>query len=353
MNNLNRNIDEVKVNQSKDRSIDFIMSEINKEPKKLFNFTFTKLKLIPVLVLVVALVIFGVLRTGNDDSPLPTPNSPLLKASNTETLAELSYITGKLVASSFTVNTGPSLMKLADLTTTEFENDIIEFNAYFDMLRAFMEDDTFDDDYIVEELSEGDYSTKLSFGVDGDTYIFLINLEGTIIDGTLEVNNSIFNVTGTLKDETDELSFEIKATSGNNYIDIKYEVESDDEIEKTYELTSYINGVRKDKEIEISIEQDQIKVKLREGNTEYELEKEIEDGEVQYSLQYHIGDIEGEALIFESIDEFGKTVYTYQINEEGHEKEIDIDKDDEEDEEEDDSEDTSSPNIIETKISYL
>jgi hypothetical protein len=131
--------------------------------------------------------------------------------------------------------------------------------------------------------------------------------------------------------------------------------------------TSYINGVTKEKEIVISIENDETKVKLKEGNAEYELEKDLEDGQVQYKLQYHIGEIEGEAVIFEAIDDLGNTIFTYQINEDGNEKEVDVDKDDDEDddeeneedeededeEDEEDIEDTSSPNIEKTKISYL
>lgn len=362
MNEHIRNIDEMKMNAAKDRSIEYIMNEINSESKKLLNFTFTKLKLIPVLLLVVVAVLFGVLSDGNTDSPLPNTDNPLLESRNTETLVELSYITGKLVASSFTASTGPRLMSLASTNTTEFEDEIIEFNAYFDMLRAFMEDDSFDDDYLVEELSEGEYSTKLSFMVDGTPYVLLINLDESTITGTLEVNNLILDVTGKLEEEADKLNFEIKAINGQNYIDIEYEFESEDEIEKTYQITSFINGVRKDKEIEISIEENEIKVKLREGDTEYELEKELEDGIIQYALQYHIGEVEGEAIIFETIDQFGNIVYKYQINEDGHEKEIDIEKEDDEDddqvddedeEDEADIEETNNQDIQETKISYL
>ncbi len=368
MNKLNRTIDEIKMNQSKERSMEFVMNEINKEPKKLFSFSFSKYKAIPALILVVALVLFGVLNDGSDIDLNP---NPVLNTANTETLVELSYITGNLVVSSFTLDIVPKLMMMSDTNETEFETNIVEFNAYFDMLRVFMEDDPFGSDFLVEELTEGDYSTKIIFMVDGTTYIFLINLEDEVLTGTLEINGLILNVTGKLEEVDNELKFEIKATNGLDYIEIKYQVESDDEIEKTYELTSYINGVTKDKEIKISIEDNETKVKLKEGNTEYQLEKEIEDGVIIYKLAYHIGEIEGEAIIFEDVDLLGNTVFTYQINEDGFEKEIDIDKEDDEDyededdedeedeedkedeEDEEDPEDQSNPNIEETKISYL
>ena len=368
MNKLNRSIDEFKMNQSKERSMEFVMNEINREPKKQFSFYFNKFKMIPATLVVTAMLLFGILSNVTNDNPLPDPSNPLLEASNTETLAELSYITGNLIVSSFTLNSGPSLMRLSDLNETEFETGIVEFNAYFDMLRAFMEEEPFGNDFLVEELTEGDYSTKITFMVDGTTYIFLINLEDSLLTGKLEVNNLILDVVGKLEENNDELRFEITATNGQDYIEIDYQVESDDEIEKTYGLTSYINGVTKEKEIKISVENDQIKVKLKEGNTEYELEKDVENGQVQYNLQYHIGEIEGEAIIFDAIDEFGNTIFTYQINEDGHEREVDVDKDDdedhddeededeeddEEDEEDEDYEDTSNPNIEKTKISYL
>lgn len=347
MNKLNRNIDEIKMNRSKEKSLDYVMNEINKEPKKLFSFSFSKYRAIPAFVIMIALVLTIVLTNGTDPNPDPisNPDNPLLDTVNSEKLVELSYITGSLVVSSFTIDTVPSLMMLADLDETEFESDILEFNAYFEMLRVFMDDDPFGNNLTVEELTEGEYSTKMTFNVDGTSYIFLINLDETILTGTLEVNGLLLDVTGKLEDSNDELKFEIKASNGLDYIEIKYKVESDDEIEKTYEITSYINGVNKDKEIKISIEDNETKVKLKEGNTEYELEKEIEDGLIKYKLQYHIGEIEGEAVIFEGVDALGNTIYTYQINEDGHEREIDIDKEehdsheDDEDEEEDEEED--------------
>jgi len=355
MKKLNREINELKMNQSKERSMNFVMNEINKESKRSFSFSFNKFILVPALSIIVALVLIFTLSNNSD--PNITHTDPLLDNANTERLAELSYITGNLVVSSFTLYNPSSLMNLADTDDFEFETDILEFNTYFDMLRVFLEDDPFADSFVVETLEIGEYSTKITFTVDNSEYIFLVNLEDEILTGTLDVNGLILQVEGKLEGSNDELTFEIKASNNQDYIEIHYQVENDDEIEKTYELTSYINGVTKNKEIEISIEDDEIKVKITEDDKEYELEKEIEDGLVVYHLSYSIGEVEGEATIIETVDELGNPIYKYNISEDGFEKEIDIDNDDEDDEEdeedeEDEDEEETNNEIIPNNIKY-
>ena len=146
MNKLDRKIDEMRMNISKERTMGFVMNEIKEIPKKRFSFNFRKYKAVPLFVFTVAISLVIVLS--NDFTvgpvPIPDPGNPLLDIANSENLAELSYITGSLVLSNFTLEANPGLLKLADLNENEFEVNILEFNAYFYMLRVFMDDKVFD-----------------------------------------------------------------------------------------------------------------------------------------------------------------------------------------------------------------
>lgn len=352
MNKMNREMNEHIMNQSKEKTIDFVMTEINKKPAGLFNKSFFRVKLVPALVLLFALVLVLIFSISTDPFTPTTHANPLLDNSNQERLVQLSYITGNLVVSSFTADSGVTLMRLADVDETEFEGDIVEFNAYFDMLRVFLEDDPFKSNFAVEILEEGDYAIKITFTVDNDEYIFLVNLDDTVLSGTLEVKGIILEVTGKLEEKNNELKFDIKAINNLNYIEIEYQVETTEEIEKTYEITSYINGITKNKTIEITIENEETKVKIKEDNKEYELEKTLEDGVIVYNLKYTIGEIEGEATIIETIDILGNKIYKYQISEDGYEKEIEIERD-QDHEDDDDEEDQMNPNIGESSKNIL
>ncbi len=131
------------------------------------------------------------------------------------------------------------------------------------------------------------------------------------------------------------------ASNGENFIKMTYKTETEeDEASTKFELESYINGVEKEISIKIKNENNEYKVEVEDGENSFEFKKEIENDGIKYQLEYEVNGTEGEIQIFETIDEFGETVYIYEIEEEGKYKEVEIEDQDEDDDEEDDLEDT-------------
>lgn len=344
MNDYNRKIDEQRMNQSKDTTIDFVMNEINSVSKSRNPFRFKKYRFASAIsifvIAVVSLIVLDPLKLSN---PTPITSTPVvLSAFETEKLAELSYISGRLIASSFMVSNQSSLMFLADTDETELETNIDEFNTYFDMLKVFLDNDTFSNSVTVTSITNGDYDTMIEFYVDGKQYTFLVIVVGNEITGELTINSQVFIVEGTYEETDTELSMELIATNNSDYIKIKYKTENEDEIEKKYAIEQYIDGILSEKEIKVSLENDEQKVEITENEDSYELKKELEDSEVVYKLTYKIDDVEGEAEICELINDLGVTVYSYKVSEGDKKREFELDdpdEDDEEDEEDEDEED--------------
>ena len=297
MDKLNRNIDEQRMNESKMNTIDYVMETISVTKEKRFSLSFTKLRLALMLSIIVIAVVSILVLDPFSTTP-PAPSAPVvLTTFETEKLAELSYLSGRLIASSFSVNNQSSLMRLGDYDETEFEANIDEFNTYFDMLKVFLDDDAFSNSVTVTSLEEGDYDTSIEFYVDGKLYTFLVIVIDDEISGQLTINSQVFSVEGKYEETDTELSMELIASSGNDYIKIKYKTENEDEIEKKYEIEQYIDGIERIKEIKVSIENDEQKVEITEDNDSYELKKEIEDTIVVYKLSYEIDGVEGEVEI--------------------------------------------------------
>lgn len=350
MSKYSRNIDEKRMNKSKAKTIDFVMNEIDFSAKKRFVLSFRTLALV-MSVLVIAIVTSIVL---DPFSSTPSQEPIVLTTFETEKLAELSYISGRLIASTFVLDnpsinlqlSNPiaqsSIMFLSDDEETELETNIDEFNIYFDMLKVFLDTDTFSNAVTVTPITEGEYDTSIEFFVDGKRYTFLVIVIENDITGELTINDQVFDVVGTYEETDVELSMEITASSGSNYINIKYKTENEDELEKKYEIEQFIDGILRTKEIKVSIEEGEEKVEINENEDTYELEKEIEDSGVVYKLTYKIDGVEGEAEICESINDLGETIYSYRISEGDKVKELDLDdpdEHDEEDEEEHENED--------------
>ncbi len=343
MSKYSRYLDEEKIHKSKEKTIDFVMNEINLSQSKKVNFSIYKLSLV-LSVLLIAVVTTVVLNPFGNDVPNPKDEPLVLTTFETEKLAELSYISGRLIASSFSLdknifnlqlsNVTPtsSLLMLDDNETTEFENNIDEFNTYFDMLKVFLEEDAFDNAVTVTPVTDGDYDTAIEFFVDGKLYTFLVIVIDEEIFGELTINNQVFTVSGTFEQTDTTLKMEFIASSGSDYIKIKYQTENKDEIEKKYEIEQSIAGVLKEKQIKVSIEDGESKVEITENNDTYKLKKEIVDDLVVYKLAYKIDDQEGEVKIYETVDLNGVTIYSYKITEGNKYHEIDLDDPDEEDE---------------------
>lgn len=332
---MNRTIHQTQLLESKNKTINFVMDEIDSYAKKsIFSFHTYKYVL-TTLILIIAVVIVGLTQTNNPTIP---NTGVVLGHYESQRIAEVSYISGSLISHSFTVS---NRMFLSDLEESEFEGNIQEFNLYFDMLQAFLNDGNFEDQITVTELEESEYITQITFMEDNQEFIIHLNQTEEVIEGVLITNGQTFELIGTLKETETELQIKLKASNGNDYIEIEYKIESDDEIERKYEIKQNINGIYKEKEIKVEFGETETKVEITENEDSYELKSEVEEGQLVYKLEYKIGESEGEVTIIPFEDEFGNITYQYIIDEGDYHKEIELEDPDEE--EEDESEDTSSP----------
>jgi len=223
---------------------------------------------------------------------------------------------------------------------TEFEKNIDDFNYYFNMLKVFIDDETFMDNAVFENLTDSIYDYRISYLVDNKEYVFLLKIdEDGEITGEITIGSKVLTVEGTFEEKNDSFNLDLVARNNNDYIVIEYESETDNEIQKKYQIKQSINNIYIEKEISIEIEDDETKVSIQQGEDSYKLEKYSENGVTVYYLEYQVNDLDGEVYITESIDEFGKTVYSYHINEQGLEKDIDLDDPDEDEEDDEDDED--------------
>lgn len=314
MDKLNRDIDETRMNQNKAKTIDFVMDEIKPVARKSFKLN---RKMILSMSLSVFLVLFMfTLNTGKDN-----PDNPgiVLNAASVERVSEATYITGNLLASEILLESH-TLRFLADEDVFDFENDIDEFNAYFDVLKVFLDEDPIDTPIITEYNGEA-YQNSIRYHVEGTAYLFNLNYDGTNVDGELIINNIRYQVSGTITETDDDTEVDLESRSGSNYINLKYTKQLDVESETKYEIESSINGVQREKEIKVTIGATESKVEIHENENEYSLKKEMEGNQVKYKLEYSIGEIEGEAEITERTVN-GEKQYTYSIDEDGKHKEI-------------------------------
>ncbi|MDC7243570.1 MAG: hypothetical protein PQJ44_06505 [Sphaerochaetaceae bacterium] len=131
------------------------------------------------------------------------------------------------------------------------------------------------------------------------------------------------------------------ATNGEDVIKLTYKVEEEDSESQTkLTVEKTIAGVTSEVEIKIIVEDNEYKVKVDDGVAKYSLKAETEDdGSASYKIQYSIGEVDGQIKVIETTDEFGNTVYEYQLKEKGedyHYKFNDFrDNDDDDDEIED------------------
>jgi len=229
-------------------------------------------------------------------------------------------------------------MFLSTTNETEFESRFDEYHQYFHMLKVFLEPDYFKNAASIVESDKEGYGSKLIFESDDVAYTLYMNVEDDEVTGLLYVNKNEYTLSGTFEEEEDEFSLELYASSGENYIDIRYDSEFGTETESTYYIESMINGMYEEKEIKVSHEEDEYKVEMEKTDSSFELKYEFDDGQYVYKLIYEINDQEGEVLITETVNELGEIVYQYRIKEGDISREIDrekpsFDEDDEEDDE--------------------
>ena len=336
MEKFNRDIDENKLAFSKERTIIKVMDKIENKKTKSSIFGFVSLKL--VVSVFTVLVIFTVFLAIVSEKPYsPTPLSQV----KVEKLVETSYMSASVISTALVDSTTQllSFIPLAD-DETEFEKDISNFNYYFNMLKVFIDQDSFMDNATVETLTDSDYDYQISYQVDGKDYLLLMkyNEDNTIV-GIISIGEKSFIIEGSFEDKEDDFELELVAKKDDEFIKIEYSSENENEIERVYEIEQNIGGVYSKKEVKIEYSDDEVIVEIEEGENEYSLEKYSENGVTIYFLKYEVNNSEGEVLISEMIDEFGDTYYNYHIDEDGLEKDIDLDDPDEKDKDDEDKDD--------------
>ena len=337
MEKMNREINEQRMEISKSKTIDLVMERIEKERTFRSFFKGFKAKFALVLMSIALLVVVVIATNGNN------PYQPIaLSEVQTKKLVETSYMSASIISNAVVATTATQLAFIElDDNTTEFEKNIDEFNYYFNMLKGFIDNTDFTKNAVIEELLDQDYQYKISYLVDGKEYVFYLNFdeEGNIT-GEINIGSKIMAVDGKFEEKNDEFELELTARKNNDFIMIEYKSETSDEIETKYLIKQSINSVYSEKEINIEYQEDEVKVEIKQGEDDFLLEKYSENGSVVYFMEYEVNGLEGEVYITESVDEFGKTIYSYHITEGAYEKDIDLeDPDDEEYEDDEDEED--------------
>lgn len=268
--------------------------------------------------------------------------------SSKESLATLSYLSGSFVDVDNNESVASSPRPLANTEETEIETELDQVNVYMDRLKEFMENGTDTFGSAVEEVSDNPlYAFKISFTVNEETYFIYYNVDvstleisGILVIGdveyVIEVSNSLLDKSELENDEEDvdtedededledldldseesEQKMVLTAYNGNNFVQVTYKVETDDEETETkFELKSNIDGVERKVFMKISVEEDEFKIKIEEDGNEFTFKSEVEDDEAVYKLKYKVNDVEGEVKIIEKVNDLGETVYEYNIKE--------------------------------------
>ncbi|MEC9485566.1 MAG: hypothetical protein UMR38_06790 [Candidatus Izemoplasma sp.] len=350
MAKFNRPIDPEEIKASKQRTMAFVMDEIDKERIPLYKHIFhalfqpKRLALVASAIVIALIILFN---PGTDSPPIDTEDYQI-STTTSDQLAELSYISSHLVAMDMTVS-NTDILFLANTTTTALEDNMHEFNQYFDMLRVYLDDAPFEDATTFNVLSDSEYQYEIIFEQENLTYTLRLNAgEDGAFTGIMTLDGITLDVTGSIEESNTETKFEFDATNGTDTISIEYETEVDNnESEKSFVIETNINNVVSEKDITVEKESDEWTVKMTDNDDTYELKKELEDGIWQYKLEYEVGHKEGEARITETTDINGNAVYQYHISEEGIERDVevgkpDFDKEREKDSDNETDDDTSS-----------
>jgi|GEM_PF-5709787 len=338
MKKYQRKIDQYYIERSKEKVINSVMEEINKDS---WFVRLRKYRTVFVLGLMMGALALIALLSNNpvtDNQTPPNPVGPItLNETETVKFAEVGYLSGTLIASSFQLNE-TNMLRLNTSNQTEFESKFDEYHRYFHTLKVFLEPDYFKNKVELVASDKEEYGSKMVFDADGVVYTIYMNVEDENITGELYVNQKVFHLTGRFEEEENEFSLELNATNGENYIDISYDSEFGSETESEYSVESMINGVYEEKEISVSHEEDEYSVEMENTDSYFELTYELEDEGFVYILSYEINDQEGEVFITETTNSLGEIVYHYVVKEGDIETELDREKPSFDDEEEEDEE---------------
>lgn len=199
MSRLNIDINESKMNQSKDRTIQKVMANIDAQTEKQTSkriFSLSKESVVFAFLLVIALVVM-----------ISIPDSRMtveIQAYESEQIANTSYLSASMISMSTTVNElslSTSILEMGvfqQLGSTDFEDDIEEFNQYFDILRVYIDQVDLQEIMTFEELVDSEYDYRLIYDLDNQQHIFYLNQNGTMLSGEMHVGTTIYTIEGTL-----------------------------------------------------------------------------------------------------------------------------------------------------------
>jgi len=317
MDKLNRRINPEALEASKHRTMTAVMDKIQERERR--SSVLRRLvtpALVPAFILIFALVI--VFSPG---ATTPDDGHGDISAYESERLAEISYLSASFIGADLTVS-DPLFRFLNDTDTTQFETNDETINFYFDTLRVFLDEDAFAQSIAFTELEDSEFDYLITFDINGIPHEFYLVIIDGEISGQLVVNAAVFLVTGSYEETDTETTIEINAVRGDDHVIIRYSRESDEDLETKYEVQTRINGIETERNIKLSIEDDEAKVDIEEGDNSYQLKKEAEDGVIEYKLEYTLNGVSGQARITETTDAFGQPLYSYQVQENGKEVEV-------------------------------
>lgn len=297
------------------------------------------------LASVLLVVLVGCANRPNDkldhtQGEMPTDNK----------IALSTYIAGGILASADTIDEQTAIRLRRDIyyplqnteTTEELkiEGVLPEVNVYFERLKFFLDEGVKGFEVQEKASSREGYEIELNYNVDGEPYTIYYNKDvDNRLSGLLIYNQMEFELVGDIESEVEEYEVKFKAidnTNQGNWIEIELETEDErDEYEFEMEMKMVINGAYKEVKMDYSIEYDEesIELEIYDNNrlSKYEFEKERENDRVVYQFEYEVDNVKGEVKVLETVDETGKPVYRYKINEEGKRKDLDYERDDDDD----------------------
>ena len=167
------------------------------------------------------------------------------------------------------------------------------------------------------------------------------------VDTEDEVDDEVDTEEEDEEDDANETKMMLVAHSGDDTIKIMYKTEvEDDETTTKFDMEQTIAGVTTQIRLKISMEEDEYKIDIEDGEDRYTFKQEVEDDAIVYKLTYQVDGVSGTVRITETVDENGETVYEYRIQEAGKQRNAERGRpeskgfDDDDDEPEDNEEDT-------------
>jgi hypothetical protein len=218
MAKLNRKLEHHILEESKQRTMHVVMSQINEETipwyQNIFSFK-------PMIALASSIVLLLVLSLSIGSTNPPSSTVYALNEETSNTVAEMSYMASHLVAMQISITAeDTSLFQfLNSPSSTEFETSLEEFTTYFDMLKIYLNDTRFDELITYTEIDSEEFDVRINFNLDEFAYVlFLHQLDETTFDGVMVIDGVAFDVTGMIEKEPNETTFEFNAVNGENFV---------------------------------------------------------------------------------------------------------------------------------------